>query len=204
MRNDDIKQNDFGIKEPIFRKYIEFFGTVLILVILIIGYLLLINPKLRTNKEVTKELMELKIVMASKQAYLNKLRVILDSYNQINKYNKDFVNDFLPESLDLPSLITNINAIAVRNGMEVERLGYNVRQNSGLRNKNITEGGETVVGELEAVDVSVHVLGSGYNRFKNFIEDLENSSRLIELESFSFDPLSDGYDLNFTVYYYSS
>ncbi|MDD5144676.1 MAG: type 4a pilus biogenesis protein PilO [Candidatus Pacebacteria bacterium] len=80
----------------------------------------------------------------------------------------------LPDSPDIPSLFDFIQKTASYSGMVLEGLGDYTVSNS-LQGEKIRE---TVF--------SIQVSGS-YEDFKNFLSSLENSSRLINVDSISFN-----------------
>ena len=125
----NIDQDNLTDKESIFKKYIEFFGILAVLIILMSGYFVLIRPRWNFNNQLTDNLSKITKDINKRNIELERLRFVLDTYDQVIQANKNFVNFFLPNQLDLASLIPNINAIANKNEMDIESIQYYVNNN---------------------------------------------------------------------------
>ncbi|MDE2213046.1 MAG: type 4a pilus biogenesis protein PilO [Patescibacteria group bacterium] len=100
-----------------------------------------------------------------------------------NTFSSDDVNKLqllLPDSVDDIRLIIDINDIAARYHLQVQNVALNTGQQGN--SQNVGSGS----GPVGSVELTFSV-SADYNDFVAFLEDLERSLRLIDVEDIKFD-----------------
>lgn len=176
--------------------------TPIILIIVSFGlFLLFINPQYEKVKELKKvieknnESIELANDLRSKRENLQQ------EFNQISPEKRQKLEKILPDTVDNVRLILDINNIADESGISITNIGI---VGDDDKTKSNTNKDGTIV---DKTDNSYGTLGlsfsvtSRYDIFKKFMQSLENSLRLVDIESFSVSANSEGsfYDFNVTL-----
>jgi len=129
-----------------------------------------------------------KILLAQRQA-------LSDQYDQIDPTSLDRIKKLVPDSVDNVRLIIDINGIAARRGMTIKSI--RIAGASGGTNQNAIGPDNNPYGSI-SLTFSVT---APYDRFKQFLKDLEQSLRLVDITSLSFgsSDKSDQYDYSITL-----
>lgn len=114
------------------------------------------------------EIKDLSNVMAEKE----------NTYNSFTDDEKAKVNKLLPDSIDNVKLIIDIDDIAQKYRMKI--------RNIDLKAENAGAEGEEAVQSYGTAMLRFSVTAP-YDRFKLFMADLEDSLRLVDVSSLSFD-----------------
>ena len=166
--------------------------TTIILVALFLGTLLLWLPKYQDLSLKLNELKVKKEELKNKKDYFAQLQEISDSFQQ---YQQEIsrVEAALPSSPKIPDFLNFIEKIASQNGLILQSTKMTKAQ-SLQQPSNIFK-----------VPLDLSLAGS-YSAFKNFLSELQSSSRLIELEQLSFSTLDKGqifkFDLRVRIHSY--
>lgn len=171
------------MKKPIY--IFIFFGGALIFSIFFTF------PKYQEITNLRGQIEEKRIAFQYQEEYLQNLR---DLGKKLEDYKEPLekVKSALPEEPDIPSLFNFLQKAASENGLILE----GTDTFSVIPPKTEEELGE--------VQVAFSVSGL-YPSFKNFLNTLEKSARLIELETVSFSSLKEGdifhFSLNIIVHF---
>ncbi len=148
----------------------------------------LLYPKYQDFVVLEKQVQTKENQLESKQEYLSDLS---QNSEQLKKYQEKLlvIDAALPSNLSLPSLFDLLQKTASQNGLIVKDMS-----SSSVAN---TEG-------IQEVGVHLKTVGL-YSSFKSFISALEKSTRMIEIESFSFSTPQEGgiFDFILTIKTYS-
>jgi Tfp pilus assembly protein PilO len=123
----------------------------------------------------------------SKSRELQELkRSLLARYNTFNTEQLDRLIKLLPDHVDNVRLVLDLDSIAIRYGMGV--------QNVVITRPEVIERKSTVIGAITS-DRQKHdslliefAMRGTYSNFVRFVEDVESSLRIVEIESLSVDP----------------
>jgi hypothetical protein len=132
---------------------------------------------------------------------------LLAKYNSFSARDLERLEKFLPDQIDNVRLIIDIDAIASRYGMTVKNLS--IQGDSKERLQKTSVGNSTADISTSVPTPGARVLGSrpssvigsvimtfsvsaSYERFLQFLKDLERSLRLIDVVSLSFDASGEG------------
>jgi len=135
-------------------------------------------PKLKHDKE-AKEV--LNNTLESKR---NTLKKLLD-YMSVVDENSALVKDVLVEVAMVPELLTQIDMIATESGLEVTKMNYSFTDLGVAPTANETEVSTATSSSYKVVNVTMGAKGN-MEQFTNFLRNLENSARLVDVESFRY------------------
>lgn len=99
----------------------------------------------------------------------------------------DKLNKLLPSTVDSVRLVIDINTIASRQGMVLTNVVISPRE----KGSNLSSAVGPVSDLFEAAQVDFTVLGE-YIEYKNFINDLARSIRIIDIEKAAFSSNKEG------------
>lgn len=122
---------------------------------------------------------------------------LLKKYNSFSQEDLDRLEKLLPDTVDNVKLIMDIDGIAGKYGMSLKSVSVKTptAQKSGVLGKN-----EEPVG---SISLSFSVSGP-YKSFINFLRDMENSLRIVDVETISFnssDKDANIYELEVKTYW---
>lgn len=157
------------------------------LLTLILG-VVLIYPRYQDLQFIQEKIEELKIELQSKEEYLSNLNEVSE---ELKKYETELsiIDSALPSSPFLPALFDFLQKASSQNGLILKAMS----PVSGLLSKGFKE-----------TRVNLNMTGS-YASLKSFLSVLENSARIIELESLSFSSSEElsPFDFNIAIKAYS-
>ncbi len=135
-------------------------------------YIWLISPKINTLKDLNLNIELKKTEIQTQTDYFNNLQSIskeLSSFpDEVAK-----INSALPENFAIYSLVDFLQKTSSSNGLTLKSVDF-ANPSKFKENSNIN-----------FLNISLGVSGS-YSAFKNFLTDLEKSSRIINVEKISF------------------
>lgn len=171
--------------------------TPIILIVVSIGlFFVIIDPKFDETKvlnekiDSNKQLITRALLLRSKQDELTK------QYKQISEDERATMNKFLPDAVDNVRLILDINNIAEKIDLSATDSGINIT-NIGAQGDNGQTSGTTGRQTSGQITASATTYGTiqltfsataGYDSFKKFMHELENSLRLVDIVSFEVKP----------------
>ncbi len=158
--------------------------SVLLLVILIAGAVLIWWPKYQEFKDLESQLVIKEKALNSKQEYFSKLNEIskkLEGYKE--SFNK--IETALPGKVSEPDLFNFVQNTASGSGLILKKIGSTKISTS-------QEEGEKK--EVQDITFAVSLSGS-YSAFKDFLSNIYQSSRIIEVGSMKFPSPQTGTDL---------
>jgi len=154
-----------------------------------LAYKMDIDNALQKNKEIEETVVKLRADISSiSQSDFDKLEVIL------------------PDNIDKIRLLNDINTITLRHGIPFNNLSVNESEIS----EEISDKIDGKKATLKALLIKFTASTASYNTFKLFLEDIERSMKLMDINSISFsahDPDainpsgSYSYDVSFNAYW---
>ncbi len=161
--------------------------------------------------------------LQSRQEYLQNLKLMEENYKQLDKRLVRTMNTVLPEYQDsvllfeeiellLTSADLQVQSMNIASGASAQSTVADVPQPADdtqlLEAENLDATTDTektqasLAKNIEQITVTVNITSknNNYNNFKQFLVSLEQYNHLIELESMSFTPATDGTTLVFTTY----
>lgn len=144
-----------------------------------------------------KNLPLLKADVAAKSALETQLTAKVDSLSKLVNFrkvvdeNSMLVSNVLVSEALVPQLLTQIDLIAQESGLAVDKLSYSFSDPAKTNAPVSTEGtGTAPVAPYSTVIVNLGAVGS-YEQLRVFLETLENSARLVNVNSYRFTMSDD-------------
>jgi len=116
---------------------------------------------------------------------------LLSAYKNIKIEDKNRLSHLLPSTIDNIPLILEIEKIANLHGMPLNNINF---ESKNLENRyDINTNGNTAVSENNPVDILPYnvfpmdfIVEGKYDTFVNFLKELEDNLRLVDIKSISF------------------
>lgn len=119
---------------------------------------------------------------------------LLSRYNTFSQADLERLEKLLPDNVDNVRLILDLDSLAVRYGMRLRDVGF---QSDNSRAQRGQVGASDT--DYDSLILSFSVTGS-YDTFRAFVESLEQSLRLVDIQSISFSATDTGvYDYSIAV-----
>lgn len=169
-----------------------------IVLILSIGYAF-IYPKMG----------EISFLMGEKEKYENYIEIIknienkknelLTEFNKISVEDKKSIESLLPNSFDFVKLISQIDAVANKYNISIDKISS--KEKSSSVGDSIESAGPSEIYNSAIIGFS---FVASYEKFNNFIKDLEKSLRILDIKSMKVNTQESGnysYDVEFETYW---
>ena len=204
-------------------KYFRLILIVLIIIILIIGYTSVIKPKWSEIQQAgIFNYNQEKKSLEERSQYLDRLKVSLEKYNNINQAEVDKISRIIPSSESLPDLFVLFEQLAKTSDLSLDSINISTGKSLGDATgtaaaspsaSTSTTGVQAATPSSKNIyvqDIALDFSGAKtYEGLKKFLEILEKEMRLIDVTSLSFDPKGfeggeseSGINLNLKTYYY--
>jgi Tfp pilus assembly protein PilO len=134
----------------------------------------------------------------NKSQELKKIKGTLDSArNAFSPEDEQKLVRLLPDQVDNIRLIIDINNIAARRGLSLSNVALGEVSNSSSEASTFAVGPSS--DPVGSVSLGFSVMAS-YEDFLAFLQDIEHSLRILDVENLTFDAATAGrYSFNFTV-----
>jgi len=198
-----------------FLYHYKYFSAFLIsLLILILGYLFMIRPQMQSIFNVQKQTEEIKQEVKKKISVyndqINDLKTLLSAYEKISFSEKQAVEQILPDEQELKELFSQITIIVESGGLlldSIEVFQEEEVSESGseiFRRKKTTEIIEEDNTGIQKISVRINVNGISYPALKNLLANLQNNSRIINVQNIDFDPQDRKAEITLQTYYFKN
>lgn len=189
------------------------YTIVLMVVILGLGYITLLSPKVAEVRRVGSfDLVQTDERVRLKEEVLRVTKSIVQKYDALQAEKFEKLAKVLPSSQDVPSLFVQMEALAASSGLALNSVSFaNLGDSEPQRGIVQKAPGEAADGSsqqsprgLKQLSITMNVSGSdGYENLKRFLSNLESHIRLLELQSFTYSPVSDqeAYQIIAKTYY---
>lgn len=115
---------------------------------------------------------------------------LLRQYNQLPRTNLYVMSRVLPERLDTVRMLIELNQIALRHNMTVQDITFTERTDA-QQNRSRNNEEDSQPKPYESVKVNFAVTGT-YEDVNSFVQDVERSTRLIDIIQFQVGNLEGG------------
>ncbi len=186
-----------GEKKPS-KLFTEYYASVFLLVIagfVAVG-VLVHRPLIQSLKESNADTEATLNTITTESNYLKGLKGSVSAAQSISPDVLSEIDQALPPSQNIPSLLSQLGSAADRNGVKIDSLTFNEQQ--VLQPQSATE---TL--RLLPMDVQLSIQTKTYFDLKRFLSDLENSLRLMDVVGISSSEATAGkttYLLQLRVY----
>lgn len=198
----------------------EYFGILIILIVIMVFYLsfsFLIKPKYQKILAKINDNVVVQNQVFPKYLELSNSKKLNDAYSQISSENISRIQGLVPKEVGRQELFAEILYLLSRQGIKVSDLqvakdGESLVSTSTPKTpaRPSTPGTERVSPASPTVslpsgvgyyNIDIELAGVNYSSFKKALLILENSLRLVDIRSLSFDPGQNIASLQLTTYY---
>ncbi len=191
---------------PFYVAKFKFLIILLVLVIIIPGYYLLIKPQYHLYKSNLAQINRLDKELKINLKQLASNSKIVSDYESINKLDKEKIEQILPTAPRAADLYVNLQSIAQQNNLSIETLFVNPAKPTPVKKiipgkkieKNDLSSGLSLVNKI---NIDFDLQDVSYAKMKKFFRDLETNLRLLDVQTFTFDPENATLSLKLTAYY---
>lgn len=151
------------------------------------------NPQYQNVKALEVEQANYNTALTQSKKLIAQRQTLTDEYNQIPGADLDRIQKLVPNSVDNVRLIIDMNGIALNRGLTIRNIKISGGQSGGA-----TLGPDS--NPYGSMELSFTVTAS-YDTFQQFLQDLEGSLRIVDVDSLSFTSTdkSDQYDYNVSL-----
>ncbi len=185
------------IKRPskLFTEYYSSIILILITVLVGAGYFV-IKPKIDDYKNIRAHTDSIRQSIENEQNYLAGLRRSVNAAEAIAPEVLNKVDSALPRSFSIPETLVIMNRTASKTNVKILSIVFSPGSEKNTKNKN-----------LQNVQITLNVEAANYTALKNFLNSLEASLRLIDIQMLTvsdFSKESASFSLQLRTYYYTS
>lgn len=191
--------------------YFNWLILALMTIILTAGFFFLIVPKYRQiTKKIETRGQELEISYQARLHYLTKLNKLQEAYRSIDPKDQTKLEAMIPKTAEIEKLITEVESIAIKNGLILASLSIEPLEKTSLFDKLnakstsqiLQEPSASLFQEIRLVKIDLNLVGTDYQALKNFLRTLENNLRLIDINQVAYKSTEDKTSLEAYAYYW--
>ncbi len=196
-KNRSNKSEAPKIKRPS-KIFSEYYSSIILLLIaaLVGGGYLVIKPKIDEYKNLRAHSELQRQNITNEQQYLAGLKRSVSAARSIDPEVLDKVDKALPREFSIPQTLVMINRASKANNTQVSGIIFSPESKSSRKKT-----------ELQSMQMTLNVSAPNYAALKNFINSLEKSLRLIDIQMLTvseFNQEGAGFTLQLSTYYYPS
>ncbi|MBT4722685.1 type 4a pilus biogenesis protein PilO [Candidatus Falkowbacteria bacterium] len=171
----------------------QVFIFVVIIICILATSLFLFSIYNKKIKPVQNEIVVQAGVLETKQDLFTDYESSSKKFSDLTDFEQKIMQ-ILPLSQRKDILFVEFEAIANKNNLTLQSI--NIAQ-------TLTDQEEVDKNDLSKMSVDIGLSGGNYFEMKNFIKDVENSLRIIEIKSINYTPDSDLFTISAETYYYA-
>jgi Tfp pilus assembly protein PilO len=188
-------------KKPTTSKNISMLIMVLAAFIFALGYYFYIKPAADLAAELnSQDVLALEVTLGEKQTRLFTAKKLAKSYENPSEETIKKLNEALPSEPGQVDLYVNINALAEQSGLTVSNLQITVPEEKDVP-AALQQPGSVMSSKVRQVIISLSADGMTYTNLKRFIRNIETNSRLLQMDSLTFDPSNSSYAADLMAFY---
>ncbi len=180
------------------------------LIIIIVLFFTIINPFYGQVKEIKKDISIYNVALTNSTELKETRDVLIEKYKNIKSEDKDRLMHLLPSSIGNIELILEIEKIANLKGMPIKNIGFDTKKlepNDTInKEENIVAENNTTYSLPYGIFPIEFVVEGKYSAFVEFLEELEQNLRLVDIKSISFSVptpvVGAGNNINLNIYSY--
>ena len=180
----------------------RFFFIIVIFVfavIVVTGYLFLIQPKYTAIAEETKNKEDKENQqLQDLQSYLTRLFQYREQYNKIDVTAKDKIGAMIAGKYSPEDVFTNMEKLIAARGLILNSISVNTAVNSGEDKGDPTASN---VGGVGRATIKLDIAGVSYEGLKQLLTVIENNMQLSDVKKIDFVPDQNKTMLEITTYY---
>lgn len=183
-------------------------------VVLIVGSLSLIWPQYNQLK--TKGMLEqkeAKRILAERTQYLDSIEQMKSQYDKLSFRAWQSLEYILPQQNEIYLLFAQLESLAKENKVFLSSINITDNSNTAAITGGVASQppaavvpnanpNQAVPNNIQTTSININISGlNSYEQFKQFLNNIENNIRLLDISSISYEPSTNAYSLTFTTYY---
>lgn len=178
--------------------YFDALVALMVLVIFVVGFFFLINPKYKSIKEAEQYSLEDLISGKSKlEDYLSKLTEYRNLYRDLSSISRERIEKTVPQDDHLENFFAQIENITKKQGIIISSLSVTEVEIADKKTAAATTAGEI----LSKANINLLVSGVDYAGVKKLLTIFENNLRIMDVESVKFDTESKTAEFAIIAYF---
>ncbi len=157
--------------------------ALILIIASVLGFVLFVSPQYQDIMTLRTEEAQLRDVLANSRTLQEKRDQLLKQYNNFSRDEIDRLEKMVPNNADNVKLILELQTLASRYGLELQTaaLAESEEETRGQRQVQVVNRDYGTIG----LDL---VIRGPYEGFVSFLEDVEKSLRIIDVDALSFRP----------------
>jgi Tfp pilus assembly protein PilO len=172
--------------------------SIIVIVVSIASFIFFVKPEYAKVKEIEIKNVELREVNENAKKLRALRDGLLEKQKELSQMDINRLEKLIPESADNVKLIIDFQNIADKYNLTVETASSKKDDGEKGKVKKATQSFDIQSKDYGIISLNFSVIGS-YDGFLSFLEDVEDSLRISDLRSLSFEPISDSTDYQFNV-----
>jgi len=117
MKKSNLKaQKNLQLK-LVFARFHKLITAVLVVLVLIGGYYLILEPQYRGVGKQTPDLAEVQVDLLNRKQHFEELKILVDNFNKIKPEEVEKMKSILPRHKDIAGLFVQFQDIALKNNL---------------------------------------------------------------------------------------
>ena len=175
--------------------FTHYYGSIILLLIsaLVAGGFFIIKPKIDAYKDIKSRTLSTQNNINAEKQYYDGLSRSVAAANTIDSDVLDQVDRALPRDISIPEMLVQIEQAAKSNNIEISNISF-----EQTANKKESKG-------LQMLNLTLSVTAPNYSALKSFLNTLETSLRIMDLQLMSVAQFTDegvSFTLQMQTYYY--
>lgn len=167
----------------------KFLAWGLFFLIILVGYFLLINPKIKKIFSPALDLQTIKEELSLEKEKFNRLKRIKENFEKIDQVSLEKLRKIIPEKDEALNFIIFLENLIQENDFSTPGINFSF--------------GKSPDNLLGSIEVNLNLSGGTYQSFKDFLKRLEKNLRIVDVKSISLSPVKGFYSVNLNTYFFS-
>ncbi len=156
--------------------------------LLILGYAFVFRRQI-AQLRIADRIAQLDGERGEKEAYLKKLETLAREYADFAAEDVERARTMIPNEDDVPGILAMLEAASSSSDVLITAVNFAAADTSGVDVKNVG-----------ALSIAISLQHGNYERFKLFLEALQDNLRLFDVRSASINPAAASYTLTLRAY----
>lgn len=178
-------------------------GALLLVVVMMLGWFLLCQPIWQEISTQANPL-DTELALNKIKTEYQKVRTLNDQYKTVSETQAKRLQLALPQGPDLPNLMATLEGMAKDQGLSIQNMSFSFTNPTGVSEQSEDEEKLSKLG-IKTMMINITLGPSTYQDMKKFVNSAQDSLRLLNLKSLTFNVgvkgNKNGYNLNFDATY---
>ena len=185
-----------------FLQYYKLATTAACLLILLLGYFLLISPKIGAAQNIANTVLQKE--EAKQAAFKKRIQYLVNlesARNQISNDDIARIGHMLPSEPGVPELLASLESISAESFVKFENIQFSKLDAGPSRPGSAPTKGSALPGGASAIEIQLTVGNTPYSNVKTLVLNIEKSLRLMDVTALLYSPAAKSYSLTVRSYY---